>query len=131
MRLGCFFFVSLRASRFASVGHVVDEDTHTFGFPQIPNVIEKTVKQPTRGARADAARDARFVFSSFSGFALPRRARQKNANREPRRKTKPRKRVEASLASLVVPRAERRQLELILRNQQKSAAKADQGFGGV
>jgi hypothetical protein len=56
---------------------------------------------------------------------------QKNANREPRRKTKPRKRVEASLASLVVPRAERRQLELILRNQQKSAAEADQGFGGV
>jgi hypothetical protein len=29
-------FVSLRAPRFASVGHVVDEDTHTFGFPQIP-----------------------------------------------------------------------------------------------
>jgi hypothetical protein len=31
-----FLFVSLRAPRFASVSHVVDEDTHTFGFPQIP-----------------------------------------------------------------------------------------------
>ena len=29
---GCFSFVALR---FASVGHVVDENTHTFGFPQI------------------------------------------------------------------------------------------------
>jgi hypothetical protein len=80
-----FFFVfrlaSRRAPRVASVGHVVDEDTHKFGFPQISRDREDCETTDTLGARADAARDARFVFSSFSGFALPRRARQKNANR--------------------------------------------------
>jgi hypothetical protein len=63
------------------------------------------------------------------------RAKNKHTKkREPRTEKEnetPQTRRTRSLASLVVPRAERRQLELILRNQQKSAAEADQGFGGV
>ena len=63
------------------------------------------------------------------------RAKNKHTKkREPRTEKEnetPQTRRTRSLASLVVPRAERRQLELILRNQQKSAAEADQGFDGV
>ena len=71
----CFFFVSLRAAhRASSVGHVVDEDTHKFGFPQISRDREDCETTDTLGARADAARDfLRKKFCFFlSGFALPR-----------------------------------------------------------
>ena len=86
MRLFVFFFFRLasrRAARFASVGHVVDEDTHKFGFPQISRDREDCETTDTLGARADAARDfLRKKFCFFlSGFALPRRARKEDANR--------------------------------------------------
>ena len=71
-----FFFVfrlaARRAPRVASVGHVVDEDTHKFGFPQISRDREDCETTDTLGARADAARDARFVFV-FSSRVLPSR----------------------------------------------------------
>ena len=53
---------------------------------------------------------------------------RKKTNKKTRTPTRRVGRVRSRV--VVAPRANRRQLELILRNQQKSAAEADQGFGG-
>jgi hypothetical protein len=72
-----FFFVFRLASRRAprvraQSGHVVDEDTHKFGFPSDFHVIEKTVKPPTHLARGPTRRETRVLFLFFPlGFALP------------------------------------------------------------
>lgn len=69
---------------------------------------------------AERRREERVPFESRA-----KKNKQKNANPHAPRRTR-------SLRVVVVaPRANRRQLELILRNQQKSAAEADQGFGGI
>jgi hypothetical protein len=91
VRLFFLFFVSPRAARraprVAAVGHVVDEDTHKFGFPQISRDREDCETTDTLGARADAARDARFVFV-FSSRVLPSRDAlgSKKEKREPKRR---------------------------------------------
>ena len=56
-----------RRSREKPVRDVVDEDIHKFGFPQIENVIEKTVKETdTRRGPRDVR--ARFWFSREASF---------------------------------------------------------------
>ena len=71
VRLAVDFFVffsfrfALRASRRSATSWM---KTHTRSDSLRFPVIEKTVKQPTRGARADAARDARFWFFPLARF---------------------------------------------------------------
>ena len=74
----CFFslgFGSRAARRSATSWMKTHTHSDSLRFP----VIEKTVKQPTRGARADAARDARLVFPSRREY--PARVFENETNR--------------------------------------------------
>lgn len=70
------FRFALRASRRSATSWM---KTHTHSDSLRFPVIEKTVKQPTRGARADAARDARLVFPSRREY--PARVFENETNR--------------------------------------------------
>ncbi len=70
-----------RRSREKPVRDVVDEDIHKFGFPQIENVIEKTVEETdTRRGPRDVR--ARFWFSRKATFRFLFRDPRKRKNKK-------------------------------------------------